>query len=100
MQQVAAGTGVSLSSVARICRGAGLNRLKNLEPPGPTIRYERDEPGDLLHIDTKRLGRFERIGQRMTETIVRVEEAGLRIRVRRHRRRIAAIVHGGACGRA
>jgi transposase InsO family protein len=57
---------ISLSSVARICRGAGLSRLKNLEPPGPTIRYERDEPGELLHIDTKRLGRFDQVGYRIT----------------------------------
>lgn len=66
MQQVAAVAAVSLSSVARICRGAGLSRLKNLEPAGPTIRYERDHPGELLHIDTKRLGRFDRVGHRIT----------------------------------
>lgn len=66
MQQVAAVADVSLSSVARICRGKGLSRLKNLEPPGPTIRYERDDPGELLHIDTKRLGRFDRVGHRIT----------------------------------
>ena len=66
MQQVAAVARVSLSSVARICRGAGLSRLKNLEPAGPTIRYERDESGELLHIDTKRLGRFDRVGHHIT----------------------------------
>jgi transposase InsO family protein len=66
MQQVAAVADVSLSSVARICRATGLSRLRNLEPPGPTIRYERDDPGELLHIDTKRLGRFDRVGHRIT----------------------------------
>jgi transposase InsO family protein len=66
MQQVATVAGVSVSSVGRICRGAGLSRLKNLEPAGPTIRYERDEPGELLHIDIKRLGRFDRVGHRIT----------------------------------
>ena len=66
MQQIAAVAGVSVSSVARICRAAGLNHLKNLEPPGPTIRYERDKPGELLHIDIKRLGRFDRVGHRIT----------------------------------
>jgi transposase InsO family protein len=66
MQQIAAVAEISLSSVARICRAAGVSRLKNLEPPGPTIRYERDEPGELLHIDTKRLGRFDRVGHRIT----------------------------------
>jgi hypothetical protein len=58
MQQAAAVVG-SNSSVARICRKAGLSRLRNLEPPEPTIRYERDHPGDLLDIDTKRLGRSD-----------------------------------------
>ena len=57
------------TSVARICRAAGLSRLKNLEPPGPTIRYERDDPGELLHIDTKRLGRFDRVGHRITRDL-------------------------------
>ena len=66
MQQIATVAKISLSSVARICRGAGLSRLKNLEPKEPTIRYERDEPGELLHIDTKRLGRFDRVGHRIT----------------------------------
>lgn len=66
MHQIAAVAGVSLSSVARICRRAGLSRLKNLEPVGPTIRYERDSPGELLHIDIKRLGRFDRVGHRIT----------------------------------
>lgn len=66
MHQIARVVGISMSSVARICRGAGLSRLKNLEPTGPTIRYERDEPGELLHIDIKRLGRFDRVGHRIT----------------------------------
>ena len=66
MQQIAAVAGISISSVARICRAADLSRLKNLEPAGPIIRYERDEPGELLHIDTKRLGRFDRVGHRIT----------------------------------
>lgn len=66
MHQVAAVVGISMSSVARICRGVALSRLRNLEPPGPTIRYERDNPGELLHIDTKRLGRFDQPGHRVT----------------------------------
>ena len=66
MQQIAFVVKFSLSSVARICPGAGLNRLKNLGPAGPTIRYERDEPGEQLHVDTKRLGRFDGVGHRIT----------------------------------
>lgn len=66
MHQIAGVAGISVSSVARICREAGLSRLKNLEPVGPTVRYERDSPGELLHIDTKRLGRFDQPGHRIT----------------------------------
>lgn len=45
---------------------AGLSRLKDLEPAEPVRRYERDEPGDMIHIDIKKLGRFDRIGHRIT----------------------------------
>ena len=48
------------------CRAEGLSRLRSLEPPPPPIRYERERPGELLHIDTKRLGRFDRPGHRIT----------------------------------
>jgi AraC-like DNA-binding protein len=66
MRQVAQIAGVSTSTVARICRAEGLRRLRSLEPPPPPIRYERERPGELLHIDTKRLGRFDRPGHRIT----------------------------------
>ena len=66
VRQIALIVGISTSSVARICRAAGMRRLKNLEPVPPPIRYEREHPGELLHIDTKRLGRFDRIGHRIT----------------------------------
>jgi hypothetical protein len=39
---------------------AGLSKLSDLEPRGPIQRYEHQEPGDLLHIDIKKLGRIER----------------------------------------
>lgn len=44
----------------------GLNRLANLEPAAPVQRYEHEKPGDLLHLDTKKLGRFHRPGHRVT----------------------------------
>lgn len=68
MRQVARIAGVSLSTVARICKREGLSRLRSLEPPPPPVRYERERPGELLHIDTKRLGRFDRPGHRVTRT--------------------------------
>jgi transposase InsO family protein len=66
VRQIARTVGVSASTAARICRAAGLNRLKQLDVPPPAVRYERDRPGELLHIDVKRLGRFDRVGHRIT----------------------------------
>ena len=50
------------ATVSRVLRRLGLNRLKALDPAPPIRRYERDNPGELLHIDIKKLGRFERPG--------------------------------------
>ncbi len=66
MRQVAQLSEVSTSTVARICRTEGLSRLQSLEPAPPPIRYEREKPGELLHVDTKRLGRFDAVGHRIT----------------------------------
>jgi transposase InsO family protein len=66
VRQIAKVVGVSASTAARICRAAGLSRLKQLDAPPPPIRYERDRPGELLHVDIKRLGRFDRPGHRVT----------------------------------
>ena len=40
--------------------------MRDLEPPTPLVRYEYAEPAGLIHIDIKKLGRFERIGHRIT----------------------------------
>src|SRR5688572_14157091 len=66
MRQIAGVVGVSHSTVARVCRAAGMSRLRQVER-GPTpIRYERQRAGELLHVDIKRLGRFDRVGHRIT----------------------------------
>ena len=54
------------STVSRWLRRAGIGRLKALEPQEPPRRYERERPGELIHIDIKKLGRFNRIGHRIT----------------------------------
>jgi len=64
--RIAASVGVSKSTVGRVLARAGLSRLRDLEPCEPVIRYEHAHPGDLIHIDTKKLGRIERMGHRIT----------------------------------
>ena len=64
--QIAAEAGVSPATVSRILKRHGLNRLKDLEPAEPVRRYQRDKPGELIHIDIKKLGRFSRTGHRIT----------------------------------
>jgi transposase InsO family protein len=66
LEAIAGQLELSRSSVARICARAGLNRLTKLEPTPPVRRYERAEPGELLHLDTKKLGRIVRPGHRVT----------------------------------
>jgi transposase InsO family protein len=65
-KQIAAATGVSPATVSRVLKRRGLNKLESLEPAVPVRRYERDHPGELIHIDIKKLGRFERVGHRIT----------------------------------
>jgi transposase len=65
-KQIAAETGVSPATVSRILRRLGLNRIRDLEPAEPVRRYERATPGEMIHIDIKKLGRFDRIGHRIT----------------------------------
>ena len=64
--EIAARLGLSHSTVGRICARGGLRRLSQLEPAPPVHRYERAAPGELLHLDTKKLGRIARIGYRIT----------------------------------
>jgi transposase InsO family protein len=54
-----------LSTVVTILRREGLARLAALEPPRRIVRYERDRPGELVHLDVKKLGRIGRIGHRI-----------------------------------
>ena len=63
---IAASLGVSKSSVGRVLRRAGLSRLRDLQACEPVVRYQHEHPGDLVHIDTKKLGRIERMGHRIT----------------------------------
>jgi len=58
--------GLPRSTVGVVLRRQGLGRLAALEPPRQVIRYERERPGELIHLDTKKLGRIDGIGHRIT----------------------------------
>jgi len=64
--RIALQAGRGLATVSRCMRRLGLSRLKSLEPPVPVVRYERAAAGELLHIDTKKLGRIDGVGHRIT----------------------------------
>lgn len=57
---------VSASTVGRVLRRAGLAQWSDLTPSEPAVRYEHDHPGDLVHLDTKKLVRIERMSHRVT----------------------------------
>ena len=65
-QQIAREVGVSAATVSRVLRAAGLNRMKDLEPAEPVRRYQYEKPGEMIHLDIKKLGRFEKVGHRIT----------------------------------
>lgn len=80
LRQIADLVGVARTTIARLLKAKGLNRLPSLEPAKPVIRYERDRPGELIHIDMKKLGRIEAVGHRITgDPSRRVRGAGWEI---------------------
>ena len=66
--QIADAVGLPLSTVGDVLRRLGLGRLPPLTPRPPVVRYERETPGELLHIDAKKLGKIAVgvIGHRIT----------------------------------
>jgi len=64
-KQIAAEAGVSAATVSRVLHRLGLNKLSALEPE-PVRRYEREHPGELIHLDIKKLGRIGSVGHRIT----------------------------------
>jgi transposase InsO family protein len=64
--RIAAALGLPGSTVGLVLRRLGLGRLSALDPKPPAVRYQRQRPGELIHIDTKKLGRIDGIGHRIT----------------------------------
>jgi len=63
---IAAKLSMAVSTVGVVLVRLGLNRLSRLEPPEPPNRYQRRHPGELVHLDVKKLRRFARPGHRVT----------------------------------
>jgi transposase InsO family protein len=53
---------MALSTVSRWLKRIGLGKRSRLEPPEPPNRYERQRPGELIHVDVKKLGRISKLG--------------------------------------
>jgi transposase InsO family protein len=64
--RIAQATGLSRSTVSRILTRLKLNKMRMLEPTEPVVRYEHEAPGDMLHIDIKKLARIVKAGHRIT----------------------------------
>jgi transposase InsO family protein len=64
--EIAEVLGIALSTVSRWLRRIGLGRRSALAPPEPPNRYERKRPGELIHVDVKKLGRIHHAGHRVT----------------------------------
>jgi len=77
IRRIACVVGRSPATISRFLATLGLSSLKALEPIAPALRYERQAPGELLHMDTKKLGRIEREGHRINgDRTTRVRGAG------------------------
>ena len=57
---------MALSTVSLWLKRIGLGKRSRLEPPEPPNRYERRQPGELVHVDIKKLGRIRAAGHRVT----------------------------------
>ena len=57
--------GMARSTVSAVLRRLGLERLSRLAPKPPVRRYERERAGELVHLDTKKLGRIRGVGHRI-----------------------------------
>ena len=66
MRRIAELVGRSVSTVSRWLARLGLSSLKALDPVRPVVRYEHTAPGEMLHMDTKKLGRIVRPSHRVT----------------------------------
>ena len=65
--QIAETLGMPLSTVGAVLGRRGLGKLPRLAPEEPANSYERPRPGELVHIDVKKLGKIGRPGHRVNQ---------------------------------
>ena len=58
--------GRPVATVGLVLRRRGLGRLSALDPKPELVRYQRERPGELIHVDIKKLGRIDGVGHRIT----------------------------------
>lgn len=63
--EIAGALAMPTSTVTAVCARLGLNRLSKLDPPEPPNRYQRRHPGELIHVDIKKLGMFATPGHQV-----------------------------------
>jgi transposase InsO family protein len=63
---IAQALGMAPSTVGAVLRRLGLGKLANLDPKPAVVRYEHSAPGEMIHLDIKKLGRFDMAGHRVT----------------------------------
>jgi len=73
--EIGQAVGVSAATAARVLRPLGLSRRGRCEPPPAVMRYEHQRPGDLVHLDTKKLGHIGGVGHRITGHVSRLHRA-------------------------
>ena len=84
--EIAETLGMATSTVSGVLKRAGLGRLSRLDPPEPVRRYERSRPGELIHVDVKKLGRIGpngpgyRVTGRRKSNVTATDAAGRRRR--------------------
>ena len=96
--KIAAKLRLAVSTVCAVLARLGLNRLSRLGPPEPPNRYVRRQPGELIHVDIKKLGRFVRPGLPRPRPdrswSARSPQARVGVRARRDRRSQPCRVRG------
>ena len=68
--EIALRLGLCRSSIFRVLRKLGCSKLSSLEPKEPVQRYQWEKPGQMLHLDIKKLGKIDGVGHRKSSRLI------------------------------